>query len=102
MAAEQYEFRCAAWRNEDAVDADATDTQETRRTGQPAAKKRPKKRVSRPARPGPAPTIPTYLVGDDHERLCVRLELAHEWVEPRNQIQVRLAPRVAVPQLHMM
>lgn len=97
MAAEQYEFRCAAWRNEDAADADATGTQATRRTGQPAAKKRPKKRVSRPA---PAPTIPTYLVGDDHERLCVRLELAHEWVEPRNQIQVRLAPWVAVPQLH--
>ena len=45
-----------------------------------------------PARP--------YLVGDDHKRLCVRLELAHEWVEPRNKIQVRLPPRVAVPQLH--
>mmetsp|Transcript_28842 Transcript_28842/g.99525 ORF Transcript_28842/g.99525 Transcript_28842/m.99525 type:complete len:488 (-) Transcript_28842:136-1599(-) len=39
------------------------------------------------------------LVRDDQQRLRVRLQLVHQRVQPRNQVEVRLAARVPVPEL---
>ena len=37
------------------------------------------------------------LVRYDHEWFGVRLQLAHQWIEAPNQIEVRLATRITVP-----
>lgn len=51
------------------------------------------------SRPGPTADSLARLVGDDEQRLSLPLHLVRDRLEPRDQVDVRLAARVPVGEL---